>query len=68
MTFFRQLGEVGRLRERLILKFFRKERFDVVHIERDVSVVQPLEGLQLGSGGIEFDHFGCVGCIPVEWW
>ena len=66
MTFLRLFGEVGGLWERLILIIFRKERFDVVHIESEVGVEQILDELQLG--GVEADHSGRVGFILVEWW
>jgi len=66
MLFFPLFSEAGTLGERLVLIIFCHELYDVVDVERDVGVAQPLESLQVG--GIEFDHCGCVELIIVEWW
>ena len=47
---------------------FRRELMGLVDIEREVSVDEVLEDLQLGSVGIEVGHSGCVmyPCVVVE--
>ena len=59
MAFLCLFLEAGGFGERLILKIFRKERFDVVQIEGGVGFEQILDGLGLGS--IEVDHSEYVG-------
>lgn len=54
----------------------RKEGFDLLDVEREVSVNPPLDGLQLGCVGINADHVRCVifpfrtggECVPRGVW
>ena len=62
-----KLGVVGDPIERLILIFLRKERVELVEIERAEGVDHIFDDLQLGSVSIEVGHFGCQGFVLVEW-
>ena len=45
----------------------RKEGIDPGDIERGEDIDPFLENLQLGGGGVDVYHSGCVGFVLAEW-